>query len=151
MAIGKHRGEARLRVRAGLFMESRVRLEHLQRAHPGGTLHVEPEAQVTHADTGREWTLGCHRGDIAVPLGGGVDVQEFPITTFEHTDSKICGCQRVSVDGPAWCCGVRADQDCGRHTALKGAAHCVGLSSSRSHRRSSGRAGRPPPTGRRPS
>lgn len=71
-------------------MESRVRLTHLQRAHPVRTLHVEPEAQVTQADAGGERTLGCHLGDVAVPLGGGVDVQEFSITTFEDTDDVIC-------------------------------------------------------------
>lgn len=85
-----------------LFMESRVRLKYLQRAHPVGTLHVEPEAQVTHADTGGKLILGCHLGDVAVPLGGGVNVQEFPITTFEHTDSIVCRCQIVqSVLGPS--------------------------------------------------
>lgn len=71
-------------------MESRVRLKHLQRAHPVRTLHVEPEAQVTQADAGGERTLGCHLGDVAVPLGGGVDVQEFSISTFEDTDDAIC-------------------------------------------------------------
>lgn len=71
-------------------MESRVRLKHLQRAHPVRTLHVEPEAQVTQADAGGERTLGCHLGDVAVPLGGGVDVQEFSIATFEDTDEAIC-------------------------------------------------------------
>lgn len=71
-------------------MESRVRRKHLQRAHPVGTLHVEPEAQVTQADAGGEGTLGRHLGDVAVPLGGGVHVQEFSIATCEDTDDAIC-------------------------------------------------------------
>lgn len=77
-------GSKSLQEACELFMESRVRLKHLQRAHPVRTLHVEPEAQVTQADAGRKRTLGGHLGDVAVPLGGGVNVQEFPITTFEH-------------------------------------------------------------------
>lgn len=80
-------------------MESRVRLKHLQRAHPVKTLHVEPEAQVTQADAGGERTLGCHLGNVAVPLGGGVNVQEFSITTFEDMDDLICVRLSESVSG----------------------------------------------------
>lgn len=78
-------------------MESRVRVKHLQRAHPVRTMHVEPEAQVTQADAGRKRTPGGHLGDVAIPLGGGVDVQEFPITTFEDTYEMIGGRGRVQL------------------------------------------------------
>lgn len=71
-------------------MESRLRLKHLQRAHPVRALHVEPEAQVTQAHAGRERAPGCHLGDVTIPLRGGVDVKEFSITTLEDTDNLIC-------------------------------------------------------------
>lgn len=64
-------------------MEMSLRLNHLQRAHPVWALHVEPEAQVTQADTGRKWTPGCHLADVTFPLGGRIDVEELPISTFE--------------------------------------------------------------------
>lgn len=69
-------------------MEMSLRLNYLQRAHPVWALHVEPEAQVTQADTGRKWTPGCHLSDVTLPLGGRVYVEELPITTFEEIFKK---------------------------------------------------------------
>lgn len=92
-------------------MEWRVGLKHLQGSHPVRTMHVEPEAQVTQADAGRERTPGCHLGDVAIPLGGGVHVQESPITTFGDTDDMICGCGRaqsvvLGLGLVSWCTGL---------------------------------------------
>lgn len=53
-----------------LFMEMWLALNHLQRSHPVRAIHVEPEAQVTLADTGWKWTPGCHLGNVALPLSG---------------------------------------------------------------------------------
>lgn len=55
-----------------------------------------------------------------------------------------------AINESALATSVRTDQGCGQRTALKGAARCAGSSSNQSHRRSSGRAGRSPPTVRRP-
>lgn len=51
-------------------MEMWLGLNHLQRSHLVRAVHVEPEAEVTQADTGWKWTPGRHRGDIPLPLSG---------------------------------------------------------------------------------
>lgn len=62
-----------------------LRLNYLQRSHPVRAVHVEPEAQVTHANTGWECTPGRHPGNVSLPLRGWVYVQEVPSTTFGNT------------------------------------------------------------------
>lgn len=45
-------------------------------------MHEEPEAKVTQADAGWEWTPGCQLGNVTLPLNGWVYIQEVPSTTF---------------------------------------------------------------------
>lgn len=51
-------------------MEMQPRLNHLQCSHPVRAVHVEPEAQVTQADAGRERYNGCDLGNVTLPLNG---------------------------------------------------------------------------------
>lgn len=64
-------------------MEMWLGLNHLQCSNLVRAVHVEPEAQVTQADTGWKWTPGRHLGDVPLPLNGRVYVEEFPPATFE--------------------------------------------------------------------
>lgn len=62
--------------------EMRLGLDHLQCSHLVRAVHEEPEAQVTQADAGWKWIPGRYLGNVALPLGGWVYIQELPSTTF---------------------------------------------------------------------
>lgn len=55
-------------------MEMWVKLNHLQCSHLVRAVHVEPEAEVTSANTGWKGTPGCHFGNVTLPLNGRVYV-----------------------------------------------------------------------------
>lgn len=50
-------------------------------------MHEEPEAQVTQADTGWQWSPGCHLCNVTLSLWGWMYVQEVPSTTFGDKES----------------------------------------------------------------